>query len=469
MISRRDFLCAGMATLGTQALPLGAVADGSPNLRLGVISDIHISRLWKQEIYLEKALRWLDSQSVDAVIVPGDIAHSGLISEFERFAAIWFKVFPEDHGADGRHVERLFVTGNHDIDAWWDPKDVEGRRKKAFHCGDNAKKVWERLFHEDWQLIWSKEVKGYRFVGAQWSSLKPPLEEYFNQNAAMFDAKRPFFFIQHEHPSKTCHGRHNGVYVDSDRGESVRALNPFPMAVAITGHTHFPLTDDAMVWQGRFTSIGAGCLREGSVDSAHGYDSTHAFWDKRRFGDRMKPLAYEEGRCGLLLDVYDDKLIVHRQSFEYDCPLESDLSVPLPAVVGGEFDHGRRKSCRSAPQFAPDAVVKAVVCAVAPTEVAGPGLQGKPCVHVSFPCAQTVRECRVFDYVVTMRTDGKPPIVRTVLAPGFHVPERYAKRDGHCLFGIDELPTGTELRFEVVPRDCYGVAGKGLVSQGVRL
>ena len=36
------------------------------------------------------------------------------LEELELCARIWFETFPDDKAPDGRHVERLFVYGNHD-------------------------------------------------------------------------------------------------------------------------------------------------------------------------------------------------------------------------------------------------------------------------------------------------------------------------------------------------------------------
>ena len=70
----------------------------SPNLRFGVVSDIHIGGKSDAVEQLEKVLRWFASQNVDAVLCPGDIAHSGHIRELEAFADVWHRVFPGGRG-----------------------------------------------------------------------------------------------------------------------------------------------------------------------------------------------------------------------------------------------------------------------------------------------------------------------------------------------------------------------------------
>lgn len=464
-LSRRGFLGGAFAAVGGLFLPADAFGGGTPNLKFGVISDVHISGGWNQETYLEKALRWFDAQGVDAVMVPGDIAHSGLVSELAKFAAVWDRVFPNDKGADGRRVEKLIVTGNHDLEAWWVKGKPEWRAENVINHADNPKRLWEKYFREEWRLVWKKEVKGYAFIGSQWPTraVKPPVEAWFREHAAELKGTRPFFYTQHAHPKGTCG---NGM-ISYDDGTATRALAPFPNAVAITGHSHQTLTDESGAWQGAFTSINAGCLRAGDNDRwGVDYDSTYPFYSPKRRLNKMKRLAEEEGRGGLLVEVFDDRLVVHRRSFEYDMPLGEDWCLALPATAGGPYDPKRQAAESVGPEFAPGAKVEAARCAVAPADIVGPALKGKPCVHVKIPHPPTVkRGSRVYDYEVEMLVDGERALLRRVLANGYNVPEAKADRVSNCLFAMEEVPASGKVRFRVTPRNSYGVAGRPLVSE----
>ena len=117
-ISRREFAGGLLGAGGFWALK-GLADDGEPLLRFGVLSDIHIGGRKAAPVRLEFALKWLAARNVDAVLSPGDIAHSGLISEMERFASVWYRVFPGNRGPDGREVKLMISTGNHDAWARW--------------------------------------------------------------------------------------------------------------------------------------------------------------------------------------------------------------------------------------------------------------------------------------------------------------------------------------------------------------
>ncbi len=469
-VSRRSFV-GGALAFGTCCGRLGEAARSPsapiPNMRFGVVSDVHIGHKPDAVEMTEKALRWFASKNVDAVLCPGDIAHSGLISDLEKFAAAWQKEFPGGRGPDGRKVELMISSGNHDVDAWggrWKNFTEEEMLAKRFCYKDNPEKTWQRLFGQKWELIWRREVKGYTFIGSQWSSLKPPIEKYMKEHAQEFDSAKPFFYCQHEHPKGTCHGSYS---MGDDRGESVRALSPFPNVVAITGHSHCAISDERTVWQGTFTSIGAGCLHEGS--GSFNYDNVTAYWHpsfrKKLMASMADPLQCggdaKGGGCELV-EVFDDHLVVHRQSVVFGRPIGPAFVVPLPARKGGPLDFARRAAAPVAPRFAPDATVTATFCQKGHA-LEGVSFKGKPCIYVSFPRAKTVGGSRVFDYTVEACAAGGKPVTRKIIAPGFAYPEECADLLGECLFTPEELPVGKPVRFTVTPRDCFGRVGHPLV------
>lgn len=467
MVTRRFFLGSSAAVGGGLLVPGGLfAAEERPRLRFGVLSDVHIGGRKAAPERLKFALTWLAARHVDAVLVTGDIAHSGLIKEVERFASIWYEVFPQGRGPDGEEVKLLLVSGNHDAAAGWIKGDDAWRTANVLAHKDNFPRVWERLFHEKWELIWKREVKGYAFIGAQWSSLNPPIERFMAEQVGKLDPTKPFFFAQHAHPKGTCHGNFTS---DGDGGAVGRALAVFPNAVAFSGHSHCSIADERTVWQGAFTSIGAGCLHEGGAPFR--YDNVMAFWYPPSFKHLLGPLNGDpeawggdpDGGCFELVDVYDDHLRVRRRSSVWDLPIASDLIVPLPAKAGGPCDFKVRAAKRFAPEFAAGASVEVAFCAKG-HPLAGKTHRGEPCVSVTFPAAKTVNGCRVFEYDVAALRDGKPVATLKLFAPGAAAPAEKSNRSCTCLFRPGELTGKDPVTFSVTPRECFGKAGKALVS-----
>ena len=152
--TRRAFIGQGafafLAAAGMGHRAFGAT--GPARLRFGALSDIHITRGKGSCDIFEKALTYFRDQKVDAVLIAGDMADSGLDSQLRRVGETWRRVFPGDKRPDGEHVEKIFVTGNHDIDGWkWHKKD-DWILAHGIGPADNRVKTWERLFKEPYSL-----------------------------------------------------------------------------------------------------------------------------------------------------------------------------------------------------------------------------------------------------------------------------------------------------------------------------
>ena len=146
-LSRRGFL-GGVFSLGAFAglrafaVAPGSASYGTPNLRVGVISDIHVSYLpgakerkpyehGSGECFLG-TLQYFDQQKVDAVLVAGDLTNFGDLVELQAVSGIWKRVFPENRRSDGEKVEPIIVYGNHDAVGFdfMHKKDYEGNPEK---------------------------------------------------------------------------------------------------------------------------------------------------------------------------------------------------------------------------------------------------------------------------------------------------------------------------------------------------
>ena len=459
------------------AITLAGAAE-TPLLRFGVASDVHILRDWSdpftpgltnQAIHLEKALRWFDAEGAEAVLFPGDMAHGGRVSELETFVAVWNKVFPGGKGSDGRKVERLVVTGNHEIGQWdslWNGiSDAELRKVRVDYDLPHLKANWLRIFGEPFELVWKREVKGISFIGVQYSSLKPDIDAFFRAHAAELDPKKPFFVFQHRPPAFTCHASAFGP----EELALTRILSAYPNAVAIGGHTHYTPTDDRNVWQGAFTAIDAGC----SCSAEPSYpglklENGGAPWAWEYKKQRMRCLDQcgNEGRACLMAELYSDRLVIHRKSLEFDEPMGPDWTIPLPAAPGGPFDYDVCARTKPTPEFPADAKVS-VVIGMGDAPNVGPGLRGKPCVKVTFPHAEAVGGMRVMGYELQVFGNGREVFSAKAVSYGFCLPESRSRVPGEFYLSPDDLPKGVALQFAVRPFNFYQRLGAAILSAPV--
>lgn len=214
----------------------------TPLLRIGILSDVHLSRsVWgdQQHERLEKALLFYKQKGVDGILIAGDLQENTdagtAINNIEEFTDIWFSVFPDNiNNLTGERVEPLFIYGNHDI-------------------GLVESEYWPERFGT-YEEAWMKEVKGYQFVGAhytkEWSETAATL---VGKAEALSDGK-PFFFIQHQPVKNTLYECNEGLL--GTGGALFDILKGFENCVVFSGHTHIPITDERSIWQ---TNSKKGC------------------------------------------------------------------------------------------------------------------------------------------------------------------------------------------------------------------
>ena len=471
--NRRDFL-KGMAATAAFS-PFGGMklfaADenaAAPKLRFGVVSDVHITASHNVETW-EKTIQWFKAQDVDAVLVAGDIADRGQVSELKDFADVWYKVFPDDKGLNGKHVEKIFIFGNHDVAdtrAMKKAMKSEAEREK-FYNGSILKDMnaaWDLCFHEEFKPIYVKQVKGYTFIGAHYSFYQKQLGAFMENYKSKIDPNMPFFYTQHQQPGNTNYGP---WCWGNDGGIATRALSPFPNAIAFTGHSHYPLTDESGIWQGAFTSIGTASLRY--CISRYGRENGN--WQmKEQPVLQMAPPNTQEGRHGMLVSVYDDHINIQRREFVFDEILGPDWNLPLPINKEQPYSRERKvqEGLKNPPQFAEDAASQITV-----TEAVGPNRSKVevPQVTVEFPPAAT--GVHTYDYEVRAERPMHEMVrvysSKRVLPDKFFLGPQHQDKTVKCVFALSELPVNANLRFAITPIDCFGCAGKTIYTKEMKL
>ena len=463
-MTRRGFLAGAVAATGAIATadkkPGAAPSAGPANVTFGVLSDVHLERNGDEDTLL-KALAYFRDNGADGVMIAGDIANTGRIEQIERAASCFWRTFPDGKAPDGRHVEQLWVYGNHDVCGWgWHKgKDEAFLKATAIHYGNNRAEVWERIFHEPYRPIWAKTVKGYTFIGAHWGNEKD-LDAFLKANADKLNLRngKPFFYAQPPHPANTVQGPWAW---GNDKGLATIPLEGFPNAVAFSGHSHYSITDERSIWQGEFTSVGTSSLRY--IFSQYWRDNGE---DHNGIVKQMRILPERTGRQGMLVKVYDDRIVFVRREFVHGESLGPDWVVPLDGSCPMAFEPRSAKVV--APAFAPGAKVEV-------SRAMGKDRRGKVTdqITVRFPAAQPSVTSRVHDYEVTALAYHEdvdyPVATKRVLSESYFLPSTREAKAGHIVFAVSELKGAKEVRFAVRPLECFGHKGPEIFSEMYKL
>jgi len=436
---------------------------GAPNLRIGILSDIHITTPESADTF-RHALEYFRDRKVDGVLIAGDMADHGLESELEIVGKTWFEVFPGNKAADGRTVEPLFIYGNHDVNRWssvrkrFDTQEAYEAEAIVMH----REASWKKCFMGTYEPIYLKTVKGYSFIGAHWcdGGSIDGLAEFMGSNHRKIATDKPVFYFQHPHPRNTC----NGPWAwGQDNGTVTEILSRYPNIVAFSGHSHCPLTDERDLWQGGFVSIGTSSLRYQCLIGAR--ENSYVDGGPKEDSE-METIPTSDGRQGMLMSVYDDCIAIEKREFVHDEPLRENWIIPL-GVSGSPLSFENRAKTARIPQFNPDDKVTL-------TRREGPDRDGDlhKQVVVHFPSVlKKTHGVRAFDYEVQIEARYvdivKEALSKRVYSPKCYLGEGQDGAEATCVFAETELPLNYEVRFAVRPCECFGGKGEAIYSEWV--
>lgn len=432
--------------------------DYVPEVRVGVLSDVHLKLSDRPDV-LQSALKTLCAHQVNVVIVSGDLADTGRIDEYARFLEVWKFVFANPPGKGG--APGLFIVwGNHDCRASSKdraagvrPDDADGYLMSP----GGKERVWRMLFDEPYPgEVYARTIHGVVFVGAHWGH-EDEAADWLESHASLVGSQKPFFYVQHPHPSGTvfCGMKTGAVRI-------TEGLAGFPNAFAISGHSHTSLADETALWQGAFTSMAAGALcavscrhGEGVPKYANGYFKPQT---AKRPYQHMPSCACGPARHCAVITVRPERICIARLEPLSGRKVGDDWILPVPLEVHPERPFANAEKAPG-PEFPANAAVSVSW---------GPGCNamGEPERQLSVKVEQARAVAphgrpiyNTFDVVEVQ--SGRVVASANALQAGQALPLEDATRpQAECVFPLDALPCGTNLLVRVTPRNAAGVGGR---------
>ena len=458
-MTRKGFLSGALASAGLSGC-CGLPGFGKkPLLKLGVISDIHITTPEPASTgKFRTALKEFRSLGADAVLVAGDLADWGLKSGLKTVKAVW------DEEMGGTGAVPLMITGNHDFDGWWYGDMTLDMHMQGYSETEalkvlGMKACWEEIFHEPFADIRKRTVKGFDFVSVEWhvngtEKNDELVAQWLKEHASELKGDKPFFFFRHSPVPNTVSSA-----ARDPENPLFKALCGFPNCVVFNGHTHRTFFDEGSVWQGDFTEVSIPSMEYQSMPRGYENGSDHRRGGSTRSMPRMPTQGEHNDAQGYFVTVFADRLEIRRFDFVADEELEP-WNLPWPTASGKPFAPGARAKVTPVPQFPSDAQV---ALRVYNADTRG----GRWTVfwELAFPRARA-ESGRVFDYEVRAeRADGSAAATKRFLSPAFYKVEREEPETVRVYFDGMDVPETGRYRLAVYPRNCFGGAGRPLFTR----
>ncbi len=479
------------AALGFSALP-GGVLFAAPkgwkpekpaNLVFGVLSDTHLrtavkgvrpGRNWSPR-YFAAAMEYFASRNVDAVVHCGDFAHRGQVEEMQYHANYWNKFFPGGMAPGGHRVEKLFVTGNHDVDGsgyyGFCAKKYPDPDERAKHVlSTDLAANWERIWGEKYEQLWHKEIKGYHFFGRNWAEDGMEFAKMINAQADKSGFKassKPFFVLTHRRPLAALR----------------KSIARNPNAISFFGHNHWSNANwnTAYLYKGGLVAIQCASCEPRGCNALVGDD-----WITKAKIEGLDKAG--RGRQGFVVRVYDDMIVFERHEFsDGETSLGPDWVMPFEREEGkGKRPHPlsreERKKAIGEPQFRKDAKLEVSldridkINKIAKTANDNPvnpvnlvqENPASPKLCVRIPLADGNPDSRVYAYEVAVAgEDPSRKILKAVYAAGCNMGMGHEPNKGVTTLEIakDELPPGQSLTIAARPLTSLGTSGRPIATE----
>lgn len=407
-LSRRAFMANSVAVIAAAAWG----GEGETK-RIGILTDTHLGyKLKETAIRLEQCYRLFKAHHVDMIFNLGDICDWHNPEWYRKYVDIREKVYPE-----GLPPE-IYLYATHDF---MKAKKIPGDREHAQTYA--AVRRMLKISHDRYH---SFEVCGCTF-------LVYPQDKDYGRMAREIGAAckanpgRPLFVLDHVPPANTVRGSLNG----GDH-RTRRIFDGHPEVVALTGHVHGSLAHEGKIWQGAFSAINFGTIKN---PACSGGGDWHV----------------------AVMELSPARAVIRR----YEIARGLEIDPAHPWTLDFPFDPAH------AP-YRPEARRKT---APTPAFAAGAALDvrrlGKPlrAVSVTWPAASTPGIGHYLVAIEKKSGDGWEPRSVQRVEADYIRPEAMRRKSFSTQFVSGYFDVGETVRLSVTPVDFFGTEGAPIVRE----
>ena len=301
---------------------LSAAAE-KPLVRVGLMTDTHVTPRISSCSSLKKALQIFKANNVDLIVNSGDVADTHKAQAYKNYYDTVRSVYPANK------PKELFSFAWHDV----------------INVGN-----WNNGWQKAWPLFkkglgiehepYSKTVAGgYIFLTSPQNTDWKRYEKMI-ADACRETPDKPVFLIDHVPAANTTFN--TGTWGNA---RTRRILNKYPQVVQISGHSHGSFRNELQIWQGEFTVVNVGC--------------TSQYWGGSLVGNAPERIRTDEA---MLMEIYKNKIVIRRfdlaKQIEYK--KDSPWSFPLPFDPETAPYTQKKRNNVPAPQFAENSKVIAL-------------------------------------------------------------------------------------------------------------
>ncbi|MEG0456700.1 MAG: metallophosphoesterase [Oscillospiraceae bacterium] len=237
-------------------------------MRMPVFSDAHIGASANfSSQHLQAALdTYKKYGKLDAMMMAGDFVDYGTEDQVKFFSEI---LSSKINLTETRLIPGI---GNHELYNYsiqQNPFDVPQNLVK--YLGDN--KVYQGATKSEIEAgNYVTQVNCLTLITVNcWTysggvKFRPEDLKWFEDALKKTDPTKPVFVSMHPAVQGTHWGSNYGAYWATTDQDMYNILKNYPNATVFSGHLHFPVTNDSIIWQGDFTTVGTGSVSYASLE-----------------------------------------------------------------------------------------------------------------------------------------------------------------------------------------------------------